>query len=465
VHAIDIIRSAAEIVLLGAPTSALAWFKPGFRFPFVVFGGLVVFWSSSGFDPPKLAYFIAASVALVAAVLRLRNIRDTIAFRSLTLFIGLSAIAFALVMLSALNALGMGVDPGSWFRDAAPYLLLCTVSIFVIDAAERPISRFAVPILVVSGSFTALSIALYYIAAREHQVLLPKPPVLPSGMLTIALFCYAVSRTVKDRVRWQLWALVSAALLAMLVVVVGRGYIVLAAVPLVVAALGEGGIRNHLRRLGQLLGATVAIGLVALMVLILISSVAYSSLPLYRLETIPRLILQPASDASFRERVEQMGVAWTAFVAHPVFGVGPGHVFRWTTSLGAVVASFNIDTSLSLLAKFGVIGVAIALGALAAMAALITGRLRVELSSTSRGALTGYIAAIVLILPIASPLEDKGLSFALICLLVMALTDRRSPFRGNQDHPGKTGQNASQVARDENVRANQEKTSAEKVAE
>jgi O-antigen ligase len=251
----------------------------------------------------------------------------------------------------------------------------------------------------------------------------------------------------------------------MLVVAVGRGYIVLAAVPVAVAAFGEGGLRSHLRRLGQLLAATVAMGVLALAVLILLGSVAYSNLPLYRLETIPRLILQPASDASFRERAVQMGVAWSAFLAHPAFGVGPGHVFAWMTSLGAVITSFNIDTSLSLPAKFGVIGVAMALGGLVAIAALITGRLGVDLSSTSRGALTGYIAAIVLILPIASPLEDKGLSFALMCLLVMALTGDRSPFRGNQHHPGKAGQKATQVARDENVRAPQEKSRTQKVGD
>jgi O-antigen ligase len=144
------------------------------------------------------------------------------------------------------------------------------------------------------------------------------------------------------------------------------------------------------------------------------------------LETISAVLKDPESDLSFWARREQTNQAWQTFKANPLFGAGPGKVFSWSLPIGYLqdveFEQTNIDTMLSYLAKFGVLGLAIAAAWFVAMR--VTWR-RLPLSSRSepyKAAFIGFLAILLVNLPLANPLEDKGVAFTLLLILTLLVT-------------------------------------------
>jgi hypothetical protein len=121
-----------------------------------------------------------------------------------------------------------------------------------------------------------------------------------------------------------------------------------------------------------------------------------------------------------QERIAQTKVAFQAFTAHPVLGVGLGERFVWTMPSGTPVVTFNLDTTVSYAAKFGLVGIVALAGVGWTWVRLASESPRVERVVTS--ASLAFLAVTVCLFPLATPMEDKGFSFGLMFLLSIALS-------------------------------------------
>ena len=404
---------------------ALLALVPSFRLTYVILGGLLVLSSSHTLDAGKVVYFVGAAVSVVAALARLRGRWSTAVDSSMQpLLVASLALSFVLVV-SFVVAKHQGTPIVAWLRDAAPYMLLTAVPLFVVDASPRREALLQWG-FVLSGLLSALSFSVQILSKRQTVHLPVDHLLLPSAMLPIGLYCFATAAAI---VRGQIrWIALAVAVLMLLLVSGSRTYLVLLAVPLVLLPYQR---RFGWRRLAIVLG----IGLASLIVLVVavgaLAHVAGGEVErtAARFRTLPQLVLRPSSDLSYRERAEQTNEAWQAFVSHPLFGVGPGHIFKWHAFDGSTVSTFNIDTSLSLAAKFGLIGVAAFSGLALAWVAGVRRMMRAGAGRVSSLALVGYLVATIALLPLAPPFEDKGFSFAWIYLLGLgcaALAARRA---------------------------------------
>jgi hypothetical protein len=140
------------------------------------------------------------------------------------------------------------------------------------------------------------------------------------------------------------------------------------------------------------------------------------------------------SDLSLRLRWSETVSAWTIFVSSPLVGRGPGVPIPWINSDGTHMANFFADTPITVLAKFGIFGLAIwaALG----WATILTLRRLRRLGrggSVARSAFLGFGTGLVVLAPFGPQLEDKGTGLALILLLGLALSVIRT---AEADGPG-----------------------------
>jgi O-antigen ligase len=129
-----------------------------------------------------------------------------------------------------------------------------------------------------------------------------------------------------------------------------------------------------------------------------------------------------SSDASYVERSRQTKVAWETFQANPVLGAGPGTTFVWERINGVITASFTMDTPLTFLAKFGLVGILAVLVIVSRYWRFTRSLVRDGGPTVEKLALVGYLAVAVAIIPANSPLEDKGFSLGLMLLLALALS-------------------------------------------
>jgi len=137
-----------------------------------------------------------------------------------------------------------------------------------------------------------------------------------------------------------------------------------------------------------------------------------------RVSYVGVLVSNPGSDMSFQDRLTQTKLAWETFLTSPVVGVGPGYDFAWTDTSGFRYDGFSMDTPLIYLAKFGLIGLIPMLLFVAASLRLVLALWR-RRQSTSSEFLTvgGYGIALGVTAILVSPMEDKGVAFALILLV------------------------------------------------
>ena len=91
--------------------------------------------------------------------------------------------------------------------------------------------------------------------------------------------------------------------------------------------------------------------------------------------------------------------------------------------------SFQVDTSLSVLAKFGIVGTTLILALAIAFVLFLRNAARGSGITVAQTALMGYAAMALLISPFAVPLEDKGFSFGLLFLLALSLPATAIPDR------------------------------------
>jgi len=126
-------------------------------------------------------------------------------------------------------------------------------------------------------------------------------------------------------------------------------------------------------------------------------------------------------DNSYVERIAQTAASWDAFRSSPIMGTGPGKPIVWLDYTNEVHLSTTVDSSVSFLAKFGLVGLVAAgflvVGYVGTMRAL---RARTRAPTITQLALVGFGAVAGAWSLVLNPYEDKGFAIALILLLTVA---------------------------------------------
>jgi hypothetical protein len=136
-----------------------------------------------------------------------------------------------------------------------------------------------------------------------------------------------------------------------------------------------------------------------------------------RLGDTATLFTDPSADDSFQERWTETQVAWKAFVTSPIVGVGPGYRFRWQKTADIQVYAFTLDTPVIYLAKFGLIGLIPLLLYAAAYLRVIVALWRRSTAQSEFLAICGYGIVLLVSVALGSPMEDKGVGFALMLVI------------------------------------------------
>jgi hypothetical protein len=395
-----------------------------FRLTFVILGGMAVLQSSAELDLAKLGYFGGAFLAIISAAVRTLAQESDVADKMRPLCrVALLTITFILGTFVIATTNGAGyVD---WLRDAAPYLLAASVPFLAVDAAREEGSRqFAMFLFISVGLVAAASFFVDWVDNRRGLADLPLDRLLlPTFAPAAALFFYASARTFfAERVHIG-WFFLALLIPATLVLTATRSSAILIVGPLVLILL-----RTELisRISGRLLAMIVAAILVALTVAPTLSGTLDLNIVTYRFSTVSQVISDPGSDRSYTLREAQTKAAWRQFLAYPVVGTGPGLPIQWYTLLRTSESSFNVDTGLSFLSKFGFAGIVLVIAWALAFKASWR-RITPSLGSAPvRFTLIAFLVHICAGALFSNPLEDKGVSFTLLLLMVLALTTKGS---------------------------------------
>ena len=154
---------------------------------------------------------------------------------------------------------------------------------------------------------------------------------------------------------------------------------------------------------------------------------------LTRLTTAPDF-LTTGLDPSYLDRQSASRAAFETFLASPIFGAGPGHLFVWQQVFAGTTVRYNIDSFLTFPAKFGLVGL-VALAMLLVTAFQVIRRLGPGQESTVlRAALVSFLLTTTAVGLLQNPLEDKGFSLGLILLLgLVAAHAGRSSARSDSN--------------------------------
>jgi hypothetical protein len=410
----DPLLAAAPLAVIGLvllTQSAVA------RSAFVIFGGLATLQSSQNLDATKLAYLLGSGVALSVACLSLADYQSAPWRPLLDPLFRASAVWIALILLSSMVAYGSGTPLSTWLRDAIPYLLFACVPILVHDLRARSAGNWLLPLFVVAGTLGTAAFAVEWVRRRQYVDLPIDRLLLSSFLLPVAIYCYALASALHGRRRVWLWASLAALVLALYAVTGTRTSMILLFVPFAVVPGGEG----TARRCGRLVALGAVIVVVSLLVVQLLGQVTTfnPAESMSRLRSITDVFGSSAAGQSYTERALQTRASWEAFRAAPLFGVGPGYQFHWFTDFSGARSAFNIDSPLAIAAKFGLLGI-ITLGYTAGQYWRALRALRSNSASfVNQAALRGFLLVVGAFSLLGSAFEDKGLSFALIFLIVL----------------------------------------------
>lgn len=448
---------------------------PGAARPLVVVAGaLIALQSSPTLDLSKVAFAIVASVALVGSIRRIWLDRDSALVGEARPWLIASLVLAAIMALSLPVAVANGTPVGTWLRDAASYGLVAAAPWLAVDLGASVSPRLATWLIVIAGSLGTAAFTLNWVQ-RRHIVDLPVDRlVLPSFTLATAFIAFAVAQAVWADRRRLISSVAAATAIGLLLATGTRTTLALVAIPIVLFA---DAVRVGGRRMvrGSFVPAVLPLVLVAVVVgpgmlsaltrsalgppLAIPSATASATAtggsggsggPLGSVRPVPTGAPSTAeppgpaptpvddgrfgtiddvvsgNDASLRLRWAQTESAWKLFVGSPLYGQGLGVSIPWINIDGSLRNSFLADTPITVLAKFGVFGIAIwVVLAWATLDSLRRLRRQSAASAVARSALAGFAVGLVALAPFGPQLEDKGTGIALILLLGLAFTRLR----------------------------------------
>jgi hypothetical protein len=405
---------AAVLLLVPLVLSAHA------RVLFFVIGTLVAFRSSDDVNLLKLGFLAGVAVAFGAALLRLSVLRETLAFQVLTPMLRASVAMFVMLGFSLPVALAFDVTKTAWLRDVSPYVLFACAPVFALEAADAFGARTLRRILVGVGAVGALSFTLRWLANRGLANLEFAQIGLPTLLLPACVFAYGLAVLLQGNERRSRWLLFTAVLMAMLLSTGTRAIAVLAFAPVAIVLAGRRGLTRRFMRLA------LTVPIAALLAFVLLQAVVDAT-DVNRQELSRRatfFIVSPtgSKDESYIDRRNQTTSSWNLWKSSRLTGVGPGHPFPWVNNRGRPQQPKTVvDSPVSYLAKFGLIGVVV-LGFV--VAGLLGTLRRLRLAHGGRSltwyALVGYAGIVAGTSLLVVPFEDKGLAVALLLLLALA---------------------------------------------
>jgi hypothetical protein len=417
-------------------------FDGRFRVAFVLFGGMLALQSSPVLDATKIAYLVGTALCLLGALAAVWRARRTPAVRLAAPWLAASAVLAMLIAISFLVARANGTLITDWVRDVAAYALFAAAPVFALDAQASASRRLLVGMLVVAGLLGGFSWAVEWLSRRQILDLPFARLVFPSGQLPGMLYLFALATALTAGRRRTVWVVLAGGTLGLFLLTGTRSSLLLLIGALAMAAIvGWGRIRSSLKTLA--LHGVVAVTVVLVFQLALAlpdvlgvgrtagepgsSDPPATSLPRVlgdRLGSLPELLDNPTSDASFTERLAQYEAAWRLFLSSPIVGVGAGHSIDWVDVSGYPRSGFTADTPLVMPAKFGVLGVLVFLGFAGAYSATVWTALRRDRRSGVTLTLLGFGALVIVGLPLGFLIEDKGAGLAIILLLALAFSER-----------------------------------------
>ena len=415
---------SASVLLLGSTA---------IRGAVVIFGGLAVLQSSAGLNATKLAYLAAVSISATAALVRLGHLRYASPSPRYHRLVFWSLLFGCYVLVTFCVSVARGADLVSALRDATPYLLFALVPIFAFDLSLSIPPRVLRTMLLFAGLLATVGFAVEWLGRRGLADLSLNRVAFPSFLMAGALFSYAASASLQGPGRRSAWLLIAGAVLSLLLLTGTRTSLVFLLAPL---AIVVGEKRNGSRRVTRLilfgLGTAVAVGLLLPGLMWLVGADVGRSME--RLRSVTQVLANPMADPSFLERAAQTIVAKDVFLGSPLLGGGLGHSFAWTGLTGEEQQAFNIDSPLSVPAKFGIIGLFL----LSMIAWHLLAEVRRQVrrhAGLPHAALLGYLTLAGAWLLILSPFEDKGFSFGLTLLIALALPAATSKSRSAANRP------------------------------
>ena len=437
---------------LAVATLCLAWsvgllVNARLRLVTVLGGSLLALQSTEGFSLAKAAFAAMVIVAVAGAALGLAG-EDGRAWRRRNgSLIGLSMLFGLLLVASLPIALSGGAPLQSWLRDVAPYLLFAAAPLLAIDAARAFSQRMLATTLLIVGGLGAASFMIQWLARRGLAALAVERLTFPSFLLATALFCYAIACIfVADRHR-TVWLIAAAGSFSALIITATRSTLVLLFAILLAPLISGRGSRG-LARAATYVPILTCVTIVAIYTLATLLPLDRGA-TVDRLSTVGNMVSSPTIDASGDERVAETRAAWRVFTEHPLGGTGPGHEFSWTQPGSMVVKrSFNIDTSVSYIAKFGLLGLALVIPLIVNIVAICIRRYPSGEVSASRVAAILYFVVVLVWSVLGPPLEDKGFVLALMIILAMRLKARSQMRRPGAAEPPQHTPATGQLTRD-----------------
>jgi len=417
------------LALAAAPLAPTLLYDGRWRVLAVAFGGVTVFHSSEDLSVLKAIYVVLLVLVLAGAWSAVSHatragLVPTRVARSIA---AATALLLGVVALSAPVALMNGHPFDLWFRDASPYVLLSMVPLLAVDASLSTSKRFLTWVFIAAGLVATASFAVFVLFRRGTDVSIENL-ALSSFFLSSALFAFAWGQALAARRRSLLgWGLVAGIVFGTLLVTGTRSVLLLLFVPLTIWLIVRG------RGFGRLVKAAIVATFAVVLGFLFVQEQAGITLATLgeRLQMVESGLLAPEQDQSVTERLRESEESWWLFKEAPLVGVGPGHLFQ-SYRVGGVSTSFTVDSSLSVLAKFGALGATALIGFFGVLWHVVTrsGPSRLY----GRAQLAAYATVTLLYFAVGNPFEDKGFAIGLVFLVAFALPQQEqkhhSPSEG-----------------------------------
>jgi O-antigen ligase len=407
---------------LAIAPAALVILNPPVRVVLLAFGPIVVFGGSPDLTPQKQMFLVAAAAAAVGSFLRSRGLRDSFEYHVLRPLFAASTAFFLLALLSFFVAHLAGVPLKSWLRDISPYLLFATAPYFALDAATTIRASRLRFLLVSVGLLGAFAFAVTWSNNRGITHLPVQWIGFPTVLLPAALASYATAAALQGRRHTTLWIVLAATCFSLLASTGTRSALVLLGSPVaIVLAAPRGMFRRVLRlSMGLPLAALMVVGLV-----ISVATLTHANTAVLRDRSNTFFQSGSQVDRSYLDRLSQSRASLDAFKKNPLIGIGPGSPIAWRDSFGKTKADSTVDSSLSYLTKFGLLGLLPLLVLAASYWVFVRQLSRSPRVMTSQLALVGFGAVTVLWAILNVPFEDKGLPVGFMLLAAIATVEFR----------------------------------------
>ena len=381
------------------------------RLAAVSIGALLVFQSTSNIG--KYGYLALAILCCALSGIRLMR-QPTSVMSAFKPMVWSGLLLLVILLLSGLVSRSSGVSAGDWARDVLSYVLLVTLPVVGLDAAQEIAPNRLDVAIAIFGVVAAIGFCLDWLERRGVSSLGVGRLILGTGMLCSLGFVHALVKGVIGRRHSWIWLSVSIFIATALLVTGTRTSLVFS-----LGILGLVGSRRNARASFLKLLSMIApvVGVTVILVPIAASYVLTDPDFLKERMQAAILVFQDGDDQSFQIRTNSYALARERFSDSIWLGGGPGHAYP--------NGLFTLDTPWMLPAKFGVIGTAALLLYLGCIVISVRSCRNLSGPLPAYALARGWSAILVGATPFGPWVEDKGFGVALSLLLAAIVAATR----------------------------------------